>query len=81
MGGTIRAFVIGYYQGFGQLLLTFIIFVTFASVGGSLSTRTVFTVLSLVVFIRRTAIAFLMRSIIMLTESTVAFKRVQVLTT
>ncbi len=77
-GGTIRVSLIAYFMGFGKTLVMSLIFVAFTSSGGTLTPRAVFTTLSLVLILRRIAMAFLIRSIFHLSEGSVAIRRIKV---
>ena len=78
LSGMVRAVLMAFYQGFAIPLIVFIVIVSFASAGGVLLPRRVFTVLSLVIFIRRITIAFVVRSVLSVSDGLVGFNRVQV---
>jgi hypothetical protein len=53
-------------------------FITFAAVGGDVTPRRVFTTLSLIGFLRRSSIAFIIRCFFTAYEARVALVRIQV---
>ena len=54
-------------------------FITFAAVGGEVTPRRVFTTLSLIGFLRRSSIAFIVRCFFVVYEARVALVRIQVI--
>ena len=76
-GGLIRAGIICYDVGISTIIISAIIFMTFGGIGGMLTPRTVFEILSLITFLRRTIENF-DRSLINLYEASVAVTRMKV---
>ncbi len=61
-----------------QWVMTFLAFVTFIATGGTLTTKRVFTTISLVAQVRISCLYIGLRSAFLLTEGAVAFRRIQV---
>ena len=76
-GGLILANNIGYNYGIAKLLISAIVFMTFGGIGGTLTPRTVFVTLSLIIFLRRTIVLYNL-CLIYLYEASVAVTRIQV---
>ncbi len=78
-GGTLR---IGMTTNalVSQLVMNFIVFVAYVETGGSLTTKSVFTIISLLIYIRVTCLFLTSRAVFGLSEAAVASRRIQVST-
>ena len=64
---------------FSMPVILFVTFSVYASVGGTLTPKRVFTTLSLLSLIRLTSVQFIVQASLMLSEAGVAIQRIQVL--
>ena len=79
-GALIRGLNLGFYS-FSLPVILFVTFSVYASVGGTLTPKRVFTTLSLVSLIRLTSVHFIVLASLTLSEARVAIQRIQVLYT
>ena len=77
-GALIRGLNLGFYS-FSLPVILFVTFSVYASVGGTLTPRRVFTTLSLISLIRLTSVHFIVQAALTLSEARVAAQRIQVL--
>ena len=77
-GALIRGLNFGFYS-FSLPVILFVTFSVYASVGGTLTPKRVFTTLSLISFIRLTSVHFIVQAALTLSEARVAVQRIQVL--
>ena len=77
-GGVIKALASAFNYGGAISIMMGLTFLTFIGTGGKLTTQRVFTTLSLVVFLNRISVDFIVRCFFLLSEATVALNRIQV---
>ena len=75
--GLIRAGLYGFELVF-HIIVLYVTFSVYASTGGEVTSRKVFTTLSLILLLRLTSVFFFMNAILTISEGTVAIKRLQV---
>ena len=77
-GGITRTLTQAFNIGIALPLMMALTFITFAAVGGEVTPRRVFTTLSLIGFLRRSSITFIVRCFFIVYEARVALVRIQV---
>ena len=77
-GGITRTLTQAFNIGIALPLMMALTFITFAAVGGEVTPRRVFTTLSLIGFLRRSSITFIVRCFFTVYEARVALVRIQV---
>ena len=77
-GGILRALTQAFNFGIALSFMMALTFITFAAVGGVVTPRRVFTTLSIVGFLKRSSIAFIIRCFYLVYEARVALVRIQV---
>ena len=77
-GALIRGLNIGFYS-FSLPVILFVTFWIYASVGGTLTPKRVFTTLSLLSLVRLISVHFIVQATLLLSEGIVAIQRIQVL--
>ena len=77
-GALIRGLNLGFYS-FSLLVILFVTFSVYASVGGTLTPKRVFTTLSLLTLIRVISVHCIVAASLTLSEARVAIQRIQVL--
>ena len=77
-GALIRGLNLGFYS-FSLPVILFVTFSVYASVGGTLTPKRVFTTLSLLSLVRLTSVHFIVLASLTLSEASVAIQRIQVL--
>lgn len=78
-GGVARTLTQAFNFAIAVPLMMALTFITFAAVGGEVTPRRVFTTLSLIGFLRRSSIAFIVRCFFLVYEARVALVRIQVI--
>ena len=78
-GGIARTLTQAFNFGIAVPFMMALTFITFAAVGGEVTPRRVFTTLSLIGFLRRSSIAFIVRCFFVVYEARVALVRIQVI--
>ena len=76
-GSLIRAVNLSFYSVYIPFVM-FVIFSVHASTGGAVTTKGVFTILSLLTFVRFTSIHLFVLGVLMVSEGIVALKRIKV---
>ena len=76
-GSIIRALSLSYYSVYVPLVM-FVMFSVYATGGGIISPKRVFTILSLLSVVRAFAVHFFANGVLMVSEAKVALKRIQV---
>ena len=79
-GALIQSLNLGYFS-FSLPVILFVTFSVYASGGGTLTPKRVFTTLSLLSLIRVTSVHFIVQAALTLSEGRVAIQRIQVLYT
>ena len=77
-GGIARALTQAFNFGIAVPFMMALTFIVYAAVGGELTPRRVFTTLSLIGFLRRSSVAFIVRCFYLVYEAKVALVRIQV---
>ena len=77
-GGIARALTQAFNFGIAVPFMMALTFIVYTAVGGELTPRRVFTTLSLIGFLRRSSIAFIVRCFYLVYEAKVALVRIQV---
>lgn len=77
-GGIARALTQAFNLGIVVPVMMALTFIVFTATGGELTPRRVFTTLSLIGFLRRSSVAFLVRCFFLVYEARVALVRIQV---
>ena len=77
-GALIQALNLGFFS-FSLPVILFVTFSVYASVGGTLTPKRVFTTLSLLSLVRVTSVHFIVQASLTLSEARVAIQRIQVL--
>ena len=77
-GGITRAVTQAFNFGIAAPFMMAVTFIVFTAAGGELTPRRVFTTLSLIGFLRRSSIAFIVRCFFLVYEARVALVRIQV---
>ena len=77
-GGVARALTQAFNFGIAVPVMMALTFIVFTATGGELTPRRVFTTLSLIGFLRRSSIAFIVRCFFLVYEARVATVRIQV---
>lgn len=79
-GGIVRALTIALKMNIATPFMLFLTFIGFAAAGGVLTPRKVFTVLSLIEFLKRSSISYAANSFFFVYEARIALTRIQVST-
>ena len=77
-GGSLRSLTSAFNFGVAVPFMMAVTFLSYTAAGGELTPRKVFVTLSLIGFVRRSSIAFLVRCFFFISELRVAFVRIQV---
>lgn len=77
-GGIVRALTTALKMSIATPLMLFLTFIVFTASGGELTPRKLFTVLSLIEFLKRSCISYATTSLFFIYEARVALVRIQV---